>query len=68
MVLFPIVFPVPHWNEVPEPPVAVNVTDDPGQIVEAPEMLVGAVAEAITVTVTTDEVTAEHGEFVTIAR
>ena len=35
---------------------------------DEPEMLVGAVAWAITVTVTTDEVTAEHGEFVTIAR
>jgi hypothetical protein len=35
---------------------------------DEPVMLVGAVAWAITVTVTTDEVAAEHGEFVTIAR
>ncbi len=68
MVLFPIVFPVPHWNEVPEPPTAVNVTEAPGQIVKAPEMLVGAVAITFTVTVTTLDVAAEHGELVTIAR
>ena len=49
IVFVPGVFPVPHWNAVPEPPAAVNVTEAPGQIVEDPEMLVGAVATAFTV-------------------
>lgn len=54
-MIFEPIDPVPHWYTDPEaeiPPEAVSVLLIPGQLVPAPEMVVGAVERLFTVTVT----------------
>jgi hypothetical protein len=60
----PIVDPVPHWYTLPDPPLAVKVTEVPEQIVvKVAFMLVGAVAADDTFTVNVTPVVFEQGEF-----
>jgi len=54
IIFAPGVVPVPHWSVQPvpaTPPDAVNVVDEPLQIVVVPDILVGSVAGVCTVTV-----------------
>jgi hypothetical protein len=59
----PTVVPVPHWYELPDPPVAVSVTELPEQIVVTDaEMLVGAVDGVVTDTEKVTPDVFEHGD------
>ena len=63
MTFEPKVDPVPHWYVEPEPPLAVNVTEDPEQIdVVLAERFVGAVAAAVTLIVVVTPPVLLHGE------